>query len=364
MSKIKQGPSDMIEKRMLATYQPIVKDGKINTEYGKQFEAWFNDRFNGRKKLIWLNKLIQLYSFPQIYQNNKAVYLRKSGWMFDSSLYVVTPNKDQTQKIIENIKKLEKWCSDRNIKFYLLIVPYKNEVYSEYLAPLKYDAQQTIPYKQFIKHLQNEIGNGIVLYPYEELLQAKAQDFIFFKETHHWTDWGAFIGYQQLMKRITQDFPDISTVSLEDYKKHTSTFIRDEYPRNYHTGYTTSLLGISPDFATKYILKDEYTYYDHKDEKSLKEQRGQYIKEFNYPKGKYRILLTGTSQNEDLLQFLPYSAQQIKYIRLNRGQLSSVEERKIMKHYQKDIDDFHPDMMIITIQSYSHIFYLLDIWKE
>jgi hypothetical protein len=243
-------------------------------------------------------------------------------------------------------------------------VPYKNEIYSEHLAPLKYDPQKTLPYKEFIKHLQTEIGNGIVIYPYEELLQAKAKDFIFFKESHHWTDWGAFIGYQQLMKRVTKDFPDINAVSLEDYKTHTSTLIRDDYGRDYNTGHTTKrMLGISPDFAQKYILKDKYTYYDNKDEKNLTEKRERYIKEFNYPKGKYRILLSGISQNEDLLQFLPYSAKQIKYIRWNMGQLPAVEETKMMHYYQKDIEDFHPDMMIITIQSVS-ISSLLNIWKD
>jgi hypothetical protein len=364
MFKISQEEKDLQENRMLATYQPIFKDGKINTEYGKQFEAWFNDRFNGRKKLILLNNLVQLYSFPEIYKNAKAVYLPEKGWMFNLPLYARVPDKDQTKNIIENIKKLEKWCNNRNIKFYLLIVPYKNEIYSEHLAPLKYDPQKTLPYKEFIKQLQTEIGKGIVLYPYEELLQAKAKDFIFFKESHHWTDWGAFIGYQKLMKRVTKDFPDINTVSLEDYKTHTSTLLRDDYWRNYHIGSTTNLLNISPNFAKKCILKDKYTYYDNKDEKNLTEHRGYPIKEFNYPKGKYKILLTGTSQNEDLIQFLPYSAKQLKYLRWNWSKRPAAEDGKMMKYYQKDIEDFHPDMMIITIKASGNIFKLLDTWKD
>jgi hypothetical protein len=46
------------------------------------------------------------------------------------------------------------------------------------------------------------------------------------------------------------------------------------------------------------------------------------------------------------------------------GQVPTVEEGKMMHYYQKDIEDFHPDMMIITIQAAHFTFRLLDIWKD
>jgi hypothetical protein len=61
---------------------------------------------------------------------------------------------------------------------------------------------------------------------------------------------------------------------------------------------------------------------------------------------------------------LPYSAKQLKYIHWNAGQLPAIEEGKMMHYYQKDIEDFHPDMMIVSIVAYSNIFKLLDMWKD
>ena len=94
-----------------------------------------------------------------------------------------------------------------------------------------------------------------------------------------------------------------------------------------------------------------YTYYDHKNKNLLQEKIvGEYTKEFSYPLGKYRILLMGDSQNENLNQFLPYSAGELKYIRLNRRPVSKGDDQwKIMKLYKNDILSFKPDILVYSI---------------
>ena len=62
-------------------------------------------------------------------------------------------------------------------------------------------------------------------------------------------------------------------------------------------------------------------------------------------------MLIGTSQNEILCHFLPYSVAEMKYVRLNGGQVKTVDEFKILKYYKKDILTFKPDILILSIHT-------------
>ena len=61
ISKINHDKISQQENRTLAEYVPLVKDGKINFNYGRDFEAWFNDHFNQRKLFIDVNSKINLF---------------------------------------------------------------------------------------------------------------------------------------------------------------------------------------------------------------------------------------------------------------------------------------------------------------
>ena len=177
-------------------------------------------------------------------------------------------------------------------------------------------------------------------------MNAKQKDYVFFKQAHHWTDWGAYLGYQSLMDRIKTDFPDINVVFLDEYKQFTSTRIRDDWNRLFSIGDTIVLLNLKA-YANE-ILSTEYKYYD-KTNQTVTEKREKYIKEFFNENGKYKIFLTGNSHNENLLQFLSYSAKELKYLRLNMEQVPSKEEYKFMKYYKHELLEFNPDIVVFSV---------------
>jgi len=336
--------------------------GGVNN-YGANFDKWFNDRFFGREYLISLYDKMK-YSFNSIIKNDKALYDKNLDWMFNFPLVLNTPNEKNKKLIVQNITKLNKWCTENGIKFYVLVVPKKESIYQDLLKQsIGFDIEKNISFNKFISGIQkNSVGIDIV-YPYEELKKASEKDFVFFKNAHHWTDWGAYIGYEKLMESLKKDFPDIRVVSLDEYNILTSNLIRDDWRRDYNTGHTTRLLNIDNKKAKKDILLSEYNYYDNKDVDNLKIKVGKNIKNFEYEKGKYKIFVIGDSQNEDLMQFLPYSANKLKFLRLNIGQVKPGEQYKIMKHYKNEILNFKPNIMILSTSSQQVIRYL-DIFKE
>ena len=114
------------------------------------------------------------------------------------------------------------------------------------------------------------------------------------------------------------------------------------------------------------LLNTEYTYYDNKSRDNIIEDRQRYTKIFdNQDKNvKHKLFLIGNSQNENLLQFLPYSVKKLKYLRLNWYQLDEANQWKFMKYYKQELLDFNPDIVVITITAEMFSQLMSDFYKD
>lgn len=243
MMHISDAEKSIQENRMLAKYQPIFKDNKFNLNFGKDFDAWFSDRFFGREKII---KLISnlTYNLSSIYSNKKAIYIKENGWMFNFPLVDNPLLENKITEINRTIQKFDEFLEDKGTKFYILLVPKKESIYQNELLDYGYDKQKDEKFQQSIQRIMAADEKKQIIYPYQELMDAKQQDYVFFKQAHHWTDWGAYQGYEKLMKRIKADFLDINIAFLDEYKQSTSTKIRDDWYRDFNSGHTTNLLNL------------------------------------------------------------------------------------------------------------------------
>lgn len=348
MMQISKEKKSWRENRMFASQPVLIHKKGINLNYGNDFKKWFNDRFFGRDILLSAYANIFYYT-NRVFENHRALYDKETQWMFNKPLVANLLTETTIQDVIKNIQQFDTFCRENNARLYVLIVPKKERVYSDELSFYGYDFQKDSAFKMQIKQVQEALSDARVVYPYSELIQGKEKDFVFFKSAHHWTDWGAYIGYQSLMKRISNDFPDIKIVSLDNYTVSHSNEIRDDYPRDYNKGHTLGVLNIRE--KADDILTETYNYYDYIDTSIVSEKRGHYIKDFNnFEKNvKYRLFLTGNSQNENLLQYLPYSFKTMQFLRMNRGQQPAKDEYKFMKLYKNDLITFKPDIVVVTI---------------
>ena len=291
-----------------------------------------------------------------IIRTSRAIYFKENGWEFVTPLASNMDCRPITlQSSVKHLIQMNHFCQQNQIKFYVLEVPRKESVYKEIIED-KYGFDE----KQFAKvsQAQDTIRSGVrkyhipYVYPYEALRNAIKQDLVFFKCSHHWTDWGAFIGYRELMKEVRKDFPDIPVVSPKDYRRSQNWLQRDDYIRDY--GWPVHLpqfFNSGKDELNSPLVRALYNYYDHMNSDKMVVKVGKFTKDFTYPEGKHKVMLIGTSQNENFLQFLPYSAAQTKYIRLNMRQTKTSDEFKILKLYKKDIVTFKPDILILSIHT-------------
>lgn len=361
MSHISDAQKNDKENRLYPSAPSLIVDNKINEKYGTQFDAWFNDRFNGREILINAFSEIK-YKLSNVYQTQTALLIKNNGWMFNKRDFDYLKNANEQ---IENLKKFDDFCRQHNIKLYVMFVPEKETIYSkilnEHFAAMKNFDENT---RRYVDIAKTALDNNRVFYPDKELIDASQQDFTFFKQSHHWTDFGAYIGYKTLGQRIKQDFPRFNIVSLDEYDKSFSNLIRDDYGRNYHNGDTTRTLNLAD--RADILLNTKYTYYDFKRTGTIKETRLKYIKLFTNhdTKAKYKIFLVGNSQNENLLQFLAPSVKSLKFLRLNKNQLTQTEQWKFMKHYKQELLEYNPDIVVICISASAFPSLFDDFYKD
>lgn len=350
MSHISQEEISKQENRYLAKWQPIVNEnGELNFDFGKNFNDWFNDRFCLRKNFINFNNSIKILFTSKCEKGflDKNTYTTYPNWSF---------GHHDIELIKDNFKALYQfndYCKKNNIKLYTLIVPQKADVH-----PTKYnfiqDDYKHDAFLNYVKELQQE--NKIkIIYPYEKIREeAQAGKIMYFKTEHHWTDEGAFVGYQELMKSINKDYPDIKVLTKNDFNIFSDKKIRGDFGRYFGYGQDCWRMGISEIICKKYHNFD-YNYFKHKDFENLDENiiniEYHYGKLYQYNKGaNHRIIQLGTSQNENLTEFIPFTFKAVKRLRNNNVKgIKFEDEFKIIKYYQEEILEYNPEIIIFCI---------------
>ena len=349
------------ENRTLAKWKPLINNGTINYNFGNDFNEWFNDRFYQRKFLINIYKKLTLNCQNH---NNKGIIDENTGF-----LYINTEFRRWTPvELSENFKALYEfndWCKIHKINLYVLITPPKTEIYppnNSYIIIRDKD------HKYFLNYINkiNKEGNLKIIYPYDEMLINKNKNYMFHKTSHHWTHDGAFIGYKELIKQIKKDFKDVNILNEKDFNYSYNELVQDDFDKQYKFGTTTSDIGITD---PKKYHQTKYRYYNKKDYDKLHQQiideELHREKLFHYAQGaNYRVILLGTSQSENLTEFIPYTFKDVKRLRNNAVKgIPDKESFKIMKYYEKEMLEYRPDIIIFCID-YNNIIGLYNLFNK
>ena len=342
MSRIDRSEKSEQENRMLAKYIPLLySDGGINLKYGKDFEAWFNDHFNFRNKIIrnynTLKYKLNRYFSGQWYNNE--IYFAKDGWMFDSfeTRKFLGFNQEQTDKTIQNFKKLKNSMEKRGIKFYFFISPTKGDIYAEYNIRYLLEKDKT---EELVNIISKNSGVKIY-YPRQKYLEAKESEMIFYKTDHHSTEYATWIAYQDLSTQIKHDFPEYYIASLDNYAFEYDNMVHFE--THIHKGTSAERINVD---VTNHLDK-QYKYFIPKNQSNIKISKVSdniYDYHNNLAQNDLRVMLIGNSFTENFVKFLPYSVQDMRKYRTNNIGLQ-------MKFIESEIKKYNPDIVIFALHS-------------
>lgn len=186
------------ENRVLAQYKrifsgnPLKPESHFNRNYGKDFEAWFNDRFRGREKLVSFVNDVK-YKLTLNTFKTRGAY-RYNDWVWVPGDWIV-PNESNIKKINETLNDIYKtW----NIPILALVYPAKSEIYCEYSLSKKCDYGSNIIFNYLKENINNEHIKVISVLPYA-LKHKNDKELLFYKDEHHMTQYGGQMVVEELI---------------------------------------------------------------------------------------------------------------------------------------------------------------------
>ena len=356
------------EHRYLAPKAVLIKQKNLNLNFGKEFNEWFNDRFTGRNMFMHANAYFQLLIENKIEITNN-IYLTKTQKFLQKSLL---PDKlllspAEINKASLSLQKLNKFCEQNGIKLYVLIVPTNNLInYKDWTDYISIDALNK--YNEQIEYIGKKSGVCLI-YLYNELLNFSdnKNNIAYYHTDNHWTEDAAYLGYEILINTIKKDFKDIEIFDKKKLPVTYSTKIpTTAIPETWGDGnlYRPFLFCKN---LIKYSFDTKYRFYG--EDSSLKkviEVNSKYKGyDFEYKDGNHKVMLIGSSMNNAMLKFLPYSFKQLKFIRLNSSrELKGLERYKLMKHYHNNILEYKPEILIYSVASDNVKEHISQIFEE
>ena len=348
------------ENRTLSKFPKVINNGKINSKFGLEFNDWLGDRILGRKQLIDLKSKL-FYRVNGKIENDKA-FMNSEDYFYSkwSIKKLSVPISDQDMKVIlHNLERLSTWADKNNIKLYVLITSSKENM----VLP---DSDYTPPKQDRIVNFLVELANfPIKVFYLKELFNNKNYgDYTFSRVDHHWTEFGAFLGYRYLIEEMKKDFPDIHFCNEDEYdifydkRPRYGNFVKG-LERMFYEGTGCKFLNLK---GRDCPLKYSYKYYDHKMRSNLIVSEGPIpmsrVTYFNKALNNLKMTLLGHSDNGFLMSFIPFSVREVQMLRVNNGR---DDEKYSMKRFDNLILNFKPDILLLTIRDWN-VEYLKELY--
>ncbi|MFP5212843.1 MAG: alginate O-acetyltransferase AlgX-related protein [Acidobacteriota bacterium] len=210
-----------VEKRQMAKMPELHRAIRDFSGFARQFQSYYSDSFGLRSSLIHWNNLLRLRLLNESAVPGVRVGL--DGWLFYADEWALENYENIMPLSPEEIERIEavtterrRWLEAKGIPLILVVAPEKHTIYSEFLPPGIHKLGKESRFDQvaaaFARHPEVEF---IDTRP--ALLRAKSTQRLFHRTDTHWNDYGAFIGYGELMERLTRHFPKIGRHDIEDY---------------------------------------------------------------------------------------------------------------------------------------------------
>lgn len=221
--------------------------------YTRQLEAFYDDNAPFRSTLIsWQQKLSgaleRVYGnhlqsrltrliygadsgdflAPQIVGN--TVLLGRDNWLFyagdDSISYYRGTNaleQEQMAIYLDLMVQLQDLCDEKGIQLQFLILPNKEQVYSQYMP--SYVIEDTYRRTNRFVDYVREHSNVPLIYPLLELQQAGTSWQTYHQYDTHWNHAGAYIGTQALYKALGLPATDLQNLEVNRCAATTSDLL-------------------------------------------------------------------------------------------------------------------------------------------
>ena len=216
-------PVSIRENRKLAEKPPFAL--RRPWDYLKGYEAFFNDHFGFRTRLLLAhNRLVYglFHASP-----TEKVLIGRQGWLFLSRLADFTNEIDYYRAVkpfsLKELAAFKKvleerrdWLAGRGIRYLFVLAPNKSTIYPEFMPAAVKRVHPRTRLDQLADYLARYSDLRLLdLRP--ALLQEKRSLRVYHKTDSHWNDLGGYVAYREMLGRLGDYFPGVTPMPLGDF---------------------------------------------------------------------------------------------------------------------------------------------------
>lgn len=209
---------EMTEQRQLNEFPDWEWNIQSLQIFPEKFRRYYNDHFGLRNHLLRLNNLIHLKLLNT--SNSKSMIIGKGDWLYytgdgmiEDYRGIIPFTESQLDKMTLTLRERHAWLEKKGIQYMVLIAPNKITIYPEYLPNHIVPVYQTRRMDQVLAHLKKYFSELNVVDLRPALYAAKSGNRVYESTGTHWNNYGAFIGYQEMMRGL-----GLSPKTLDDFE--------------------------------------------------------------------------------------------------------------------------------------------------
>lgn len=241
------------------------------------FEEYISDHFIGRTK--WVEAKVG----TEVIIGKEEI----NGVYITNDMLIQKLGEPDYEKVDKAMEAINNFADDNNkANVYVMFTPSAGGIYSEEFptnAPV-------VNQKAFIDYMYKKLDNKVTTIDVYNSLNAVRDEYIYYRNDHHWTSYGAFCAYKTAIQRL-----GFSEVSYNKYHiEHASNDFKG-------TLYSKTLYDkIAPDSIDLYNYENgaKVTSVEVNDGMEVKEYESIYFREYLEEKDKYLVYL---GQNQPLI---------------------------------------------------------------
>ncbi len=237
------------ENRMLQMLPTFSAEALFSSSYTEDLDTYYNDQFPFRNSWIALKTSWD----KNFFRKNciEQVYLGKDDYLIDR----YTQADFSEERIEKNIAYTNAFTNEHHAT--LLLIPSASQVLTDYLPWGSYH----MDWSSQLSELENRSLASNVLYGTQD-------EYIYYRTDHHWTLWGAYLVYQEL---VADPLPYEVITSSDNFLG--STYRKINYANTYDTietlatpytfqvTYDNTITSDSIYTDDALLTSDQYVYY-------------------------------------------------------------------------------------------------------
>lgn len=214
------------ENRNLAAFPSVFTQDGFNSSFTTDFETWFMDHMGFRHNLITANKSMM----DTVFNRSLSTSDWKTGKTGDSIYasdeiikdfaHINLRSEEDVQKIGESYQTVSDWLAQKNIPLFYVQCVDKHTIYPERFIASVNQIGSISKTDQILNYLDTKTTVNSI-YLKHPLAENKAEYDVFshWGDPTHWTDRGAYIGYQYMMQQINNSLGlSLKILDEADYK--------------------------------------------------------------------------------------------------------------------------------------------------